>query len=132
MPSMLKRAREELLLLLGAITTALFGANDALDLFGSGHDIDRWAFFVAFLFFAIAVVWRILKLHEQIDDYENRVRITTRLASMSANLPDPGPNRVSLHARVIWEVWAAENVSVDRLALNMIYAYDGAWCEKCE
>ena len=55
---MLKHARRELVLLVGAVATALFGANDALDLFGSAPEYDKWVFFVALLLLVGAMIWQ--------------------------------------------------------------------------
>lgn len=124
---MLNHARRELFLLGGTVATALFGANDALDLFGSGSEYDKWVFFVAFLLLVGAMIWRVLKLHLQIDDYENKVRVTAKLANLSQNPPDTDDDKVSLQVRVDWEVWSEKDVSVERLALNMIYDYGKGW-----
>ena len=58
---------------------------------------------------------------------EKNIRVTARLGSCKANIPDPGPNKVSLRVGVVWEVWAKQDVTFDRLALNLIYVYDKHW-----
>lgn len=55
---------------------------------------------------------------------EQDVRITATLASFSGNVPDPGPGKSSIKVQVHWEIWVREDVSTDKLALNMIYSYD--------
>jgi hypothetical protein len=52
---------------------------------------------------------------------ERSVRLTARVGSLSANLPDPGPDKVSLSVHVFWEVWTDQDVSTDKMALNLIY-----------
>lgn len=124
---MFEHIRKELFLMVGAIATALTGANDALDFAGSGPEFDKWAFYVTFFLFAGIVIWRVLKLHEKIDDYEKKVTVTAKIANLSINPSGTDDDKVSLHVTVIWEVWSAEDVSVDRLALNMIYDYGKGW-----
>lgn len=58
---------------------------------------------------------------------EQNVRVTAKLGSFSANVPDPGPQKVSIKAGVQWEVWVKEDVSTDQVALNIIYTYDKPW-----
>ncbi len=58
---------------------------------------------------------------------EKAVRVTARLGSLAANMPDPGPGKVSLRVGVNWEVWVNQDVSTDKLALNLIYLYDRPW-----
>ena len=58
---------------------------------------------------------------------EANVRLTAKLGSLSANIPDPGPDRVSLSVHVFWEVWVNQDVSTDKLALNLIYVYEKPW-----
>ena len=58
---------------------------------------------------------------------EAAVRATAKLGSLSANLPDPGPDKVSLRVHVFWEVWVNQDVSTDRLGLNLIYVYEKPW-----
>jgi hypothetical protein len=61
------RLRRELLVIGGAVVTALFGASDLLDLIG-GSEVDRYLFLVAFLIFAAGVILRILMLDARIDE----------------------------------------------------------------
>lgn len=124
---MLKHVRKELLLMAGAITTALFGVNDTLDLFGSGPEYDRWAFLIALLLLLGTMIWRSLKLHAQIEDYENKVRVTANISNVWRSSPGPDDDKVELTVGVIWESWSAEDVLVDRLALNLIYGYRKGW-----
>ena len=58
---------------------------------------------------------------------ERHVRVTARLGALSANIPDPGPGKVSVTAHVFWEIWVDRDVSTDALALNLIYVYDKPW-----
>ncbi len=74
------------------------------------------------LFFAAYGVYREERTMRR--DREQDVRVTATLGSLSANMPDPGPDKVSLAVRVIWEVWANRDVSTDKLALNLIYVYE--------
>lgn len=60
-------------------------------------------------------------------DRDSKVSVTAKLSNLSTNCPDPGPDKVSLRTSVIWEVWSLEDVSVDRLALNIIYDYGRRW-----
>lgn len=55
---------------------------------------------------------------------EKVIRVTARLGSYSSNIPDPGPNKVRLRVGVFWEVWAEQDITFDRLALNLIHVYD--------
>lgn len=55
------------------------------------------------------------------------IKVTASLGSYSANIPDPGPNRVSLRVGVFWEIWAKQDVTFDKLALNLIHVYDKHW-----
>lgn len=55
---------------------------------------------------------------------ERTVRVTARLGSLSANIPDPGPGKESISAHIFWEIWVGQDVSTDKLALNLIYVYD--------
>lgn len=58
---------------------------------------------------------------------EESIRLSAQIASMSANIPDPGPDKTSLSVRVVWEVWCGEDVNTDRIALNLIYQYERRW-----
>ena len=58
---------------------------------------------------------------------ESHVRLTARLDSLSANMPDPGPDKSSLRVHVSWELWVDQDVSTDKLALNIIYVYRKGW-----
>lgn len=58
---------------------------------------------------------------------EKSIRVTARLGAYSANIPDPGPDKISLRVGVFWEVWAQQDVTFDRLALNLIHLYDRSW-----
>jgi len=60
-------------------------------------------------------------------DLENRIKLTAKIGSMSTNVPEPGPEKVSLRVHVFWEVWVSEDVSTDRLALNLTYLFDRPW-----
>lgn len=60
-------------------------------------------------------------------ELESNVRVAARLGSYSANIPDPGPDKMSIKVEVFWEVWVKEDVSTDKLALNLIYTYDKPW-----
>ena len=55
---------------------------------------------------------------------ESSIKVTAQPSSWAINLPDPGPDKVSLSVRVIWEVWVKEDIATDKLALNLIYVYD--------
>ena len=48
-------------------------------------------------------------------------------SGLSANMPDPGPDKLSLTAHVIWDVWASREISTDKLALNMTHVYEKRW-----
>lgn len=58
---------------------------------------------------------------------ERNVRVTAKLDSLSQNIPDPGPDKASLSVHVLWEVWVTQDVSTDKLALNLIYVYEKRW-----
>jgi len=58
---------------------------------------------------------------------ERHVRVQARLGALSTNIPDPGPDNVSVNAHVFWEIWVDQDVSTDALALNLIYVYDKPW-----
>jgi len=58
---------------------------------------------------------------------ESEVRVAVIPSSWAFNYPDPGPDKVSLRVHVILEVWVKEDVSTDKLALNLIYVYDKPW-----
>ena len=58
---------------------------------------------------------------------ERHVRVQARLGALSTNMPDPGPDKVSVSAHVSWEIWVDQDVSTDALALNLIYVYDKPW-----
>ncbi|MCH7836010.1 MAG: hypothetical protein IH864_04000 [Chloroflexi bacterium] len=58
---------------------------------------------------------------------ESSIKVTAKPSSWAINHPDPGPDKVSLSVHVIWEVWVKEDISTDKLALNLIYVYDKPW-----
>jgi hypothetical protein len=58
---------------------------------------------------------------------EQNVRLAARLNSLAANIPDPGPDKVSLAIEVYWEMWVDRAVTLDQLGLNVIYVYDRPW-----
>lgn len=55
---------------------------------------------------------------------ENIIRVTARLSAYSANVPDLGPNRVRMRVRVFWEIWTEQDITFDKLGLNLIHMYD--------
>jgi hypothetical protein len=82
---------------------------------------------VAFVLFVSVVIWRVVKLHALVETYEQSVRITGKLASLSANPPGTADDESRLKVVVIWEVWSAQDISVERLALNLYYDYGRGW-----
>ena len=122
----MRRGRRELPVVLGALFTALFGANDALDLIG-WKGLDRWAFFIAFLVFAVLVIVRLLHRDAEIDGLRSPLRVSAKIGSYAGNVPDPGAGKVSVSVHVYWEMWVAGDVSTDRLAMNVIHTYDRRW-----
>lgn len=58
---------------------------------------------------------------------ERTVKVTAKVGSLSSNIPDPGRDKASLRVQVIWEVWVNQDISTDKLALNVIYVYDKPW-----
>ena len=58
---------------------------------------------------------------------DSALRMTAELVSLAANTPDPGPDRTRLTVQVLWEMWVQQDVSTDKLALNLIYVYDKPW-----
>lgn len=55
---------------------------------------------------------------------ETEVVVKAALSALSANHPDPGSDKSSLMVHVVWEIWVKQDVSTDKLALNLIYVYD--------
>lgn len=123
----LQRLRRETPAVVGFVVVALFGANDALDVVGSGQS-DRWAFAIAFIIFGVLVLRRLLDRDAEIERLSAPVRIEARIGSFAANHPDPGPDKTSIRAHIFWEMWITSgDVSTERLALNVIYVYDRRW-----
>ena len=58
---------------------------------------------------------------------EKNIRVTATLGSYSVNFSDPGPDKASIKATIAWEVWANEDVTFEKLVLNVIYVYDKHW-----
>lgn len=58
---------------------------------------------------------------------EQHTRVTARISSIAANVPDPGPTMSSLRVDVYWEMWTDRVVTLDQMALNFIYGYDRPW-----
>ena len=53
--------------------------------------------------------------------FERELRMSVRVSSMSTNVPDPGPDKVSLSVCVVWEMWLTRDIWTERLALNVIH-----------
>jgi len=77
--------------------------------------------------FVIAPFHAFRKIKIELDGFKREIRLTAKLASYSANIPDPGPDKVSFVARVIWEAWTTRDYYPDKLGLNFIYVYDRRW-----
>jgi len=58
---------------------------------------------------------------------EGGIKVAVRSGSWAFNYPDPGPDKVSLIVHLFWEVWVNQDVSTDKLALNLIHVYDRPW-----
>jgi len=130
MPYLVRRAREEWLLVAEMVILGSFAAGDASGLLKtlSGKEVDaRWVFLAAIPIIGITALIRLGQLRDDLAQYRATVRVTARLGSLSANIPDPGPDKVSLSVHVFWEVWVNQDVSTDRLGLNLIYVYDKRW-----
>lgn len=74
----LGRLLREWLTVVAAVVTALFGANDALQILFSG-DVSRFGFFLAFVFFAGWVVIRFGQLQAKLDEKDRYRRAISRL-----------------------------------------------------
>jgi len=55
---------------------------------------------------------------------ESNIRVEAKLSSIAVNVPDPGPDKVSLRAEVYWEMWVDRVVTLNEMGLNVIYVYD--------
>ena len=59
---------------------------------------------------------------------EKSVRVTAKVGSWAMNYPDPGRDKSSLSVHIFWEAWVNQDISTDKLALNLLYVYDKpAW-----
>ncbi len=67
------------------------------------------------------------KVKSERDALQRNVRITAYIGAMAVNYPDLGPDKVSLHVSVSWEVWTNQDIWTDRLALNLIDVYERKW-----
>ena len=63
----IKQVLQEWTVLMGAMMTALFGVNDALDLLAASK-LDRWLFVASFIVFFVIVMWRLMSLHSRINE----------------------------------------------------------------
>ena len=122
----IKQTLQEWWVLMWAMITALFGANDALDLLAAAK-LDRWLYLISFAVFVIIVMWRLMGLRRRLDEYEAKVRLIAKPASYRWNHPDPGPGKVKLEICVEWEVWTDIDINTAELCLNMIRIRHKKW-----
>jgi len=114
---------------MGAMITALFGANDALDLLADPK-LDRWLFLISFAVFVIIVMWRLMSLHSRLDEYEAKVRLIAKPGMVAWNWPDPGRGKVRLEANIQWEIWTDIDIKTAKICLNMIGLSPKRWWQK--
>jgi len=115
----IKQALQEWRVLVGAMITALFGANDALDLLADSK-LDRWLFLISFAVFVFIVMWRLASLHSRLDEYEAKVRLIASPGSISWNHPDPGSGKVRLETHIYWEIWTVIDIHTAQIGLNIV------------
>jgi len=58
---------------------------------------------------------------------EARTRLSARPSSWAWNMPDPGPERVSLKAAVQWEIWTDVDLQTAEFGMNIIGVRSRRW-----
>lgn len=130
MRNLIRRARQESLLVAETVILGLFAASDATGLLATifGAEVDAgWVFVAAILIIGLTALVRVGDLRDELERQRATVRLTTQIGTYTANIPDPGPNKQSISVRVVWEIWVNQDVSTDRLALNLYYVYEKRW-----
>ena len=115
----IKQFLQDWVVLVWAMITALFGVNDALDLFAPSR-LDRWFLLISFAVFVIIVMWRLMSLRSRLDDYEAKVRLIAKPSFISWKHLDSDPAKVRLETRIEWEIWTDIDINTAKIGLNMI------------
>lgn len=60
---------------------------------------------------------------------EQELWIDARIARYSANMPDPGPDKMSMTITVLCAVWTSIDATTSDVGLNVIWGYRNHWWE---
>jgi hypothetical protein len=128
MGDIFKRIAKEWLLLVTLFVGAAFIAGDISGWFERFGIVptSAWLYGIVFIVFGIVVIYRLVKVHSKIDEYEGQILFTATPNAFRMNFPLPdepplGKDEGSLYFVVRFEIWTNIDIHTSRLVLNFVY-----------
>lgn len=94
---------------------------------------DGLSFIISAAIIAIAILEAGFALYRQEREMraerEKELWIDARISKYSANIPDPGPDKMSMSITVLCAVWTSIDATTSNVGLNVIWGYRNHWWE---